>query len=238
MATSGWSKRRAKDMIRHIFIELHFDKTQTINIAAQGDVCLVVGENEAEVGYIVDSHTPKLASPIFAALLGPRFAEGNALILHQDHQNANVSPFNVTLPEDDGKAMKLLLDHIHFRQVSDRLELADLVDLAVVVDKYQCQTALNHYATAQMRLLVDSNGFSDKLAEYLGLSIAFRSHEIFHAVTMGLALTSSANGSSSVESRVAASSTAAIVPERIITAVERLRDHYEKEAITTISSCC
>ncbi|KAK4898064.1 hypothetical protein LTR27_004450 [Elasticomyces elasticus] len=107
-----------------------------LDILPDGDIILAVsGSLELRVSSVVLSMT----SPVFKTMLGPHFAEGQAL-----RRNMTGLPHVVTLPDDGAEPMKTLclVSHhqtkaIHFSSctVARATFVIELVDLA---DKYDC----------------------------------------------------------------------------------------------------
>ena len=152
-----------------------------IVIDDHGDVCIIAttGAGE-EVGYMVSSSVLRLQSPVLATLFGSNFAEGNAL----SERAQGCPPINVSLLEDGASALHLLLRILHLKPIAEEVTLNMLLDLAVLVDKYQCQSACRQQTTYCMKKQLRSNGFSKDLPEYLGLAIVFRNDEVFETVNL------------------------------------------------------
>lgn len=144
-------------------------------IAPEGDLVLIVGE--AQVKLLVASAILSSASKVFKALLGPRFKEG------QTHGSTG-QPKAITFPEDNTQAMLDMVRVLH-NQVDDSFIAPSgdrVLDLAVVIDKYDCAKSvkLQSYALLMGAPLVDpASSFTDcakaALAAYLLRSpFAFR----------------------------------------------------------------
>ncbi|KAK4891354.1 hypothetical protein LTR27_010008 [Elasticomyces elasticus] len=81
---------------------------------------------------------PQEVTLIEEAMLGPHYLEGQA-------PRSAEQPKEVQLPDDDPNAMNVLLALIHFQDPDKKKALispAELANLAVAVDKYDCITAL------------------------------------------------------------------------------------------------
>ena len=114
----------------------------TIEIDRSGDLTLVLSKSpdssaeEKKQTLLVSSKVLSLASPVFAAMLSPRFREG------QRSDSGTLDP--LSLPDDDAVAMTTLCRVFHFRYdelpVKPGLEL--LKNLAVLCDKYDCVAPL------------------------------------------------------------------------------------------------
>ena len=81
---------------------------------------------------LVSSKVLSLASPVFAALLGPKFLEGN-------HIRRGDSPI-IELHDDDPAAITLICNILHYRydSVPTQLEAEQLRQIAILCDKYDC----------------------------------------------------------------------------------------------------
>ena len=103
-------------------------------IAPTGDMVLVVGEKETQLR--VHSLCMRTASTVFDAMFGPHFWEGQP--------SNGASPKEITMPDDDAKAMIFICNIIHHRNdiLPDVLQPAELADIAVAADKYDCLRAL------------------------------------------------------------------------------------------------
>lgn len=93
-------------------------------IDPEGDVILICGEIEFQVS----SKVLSLASPVFKALFGPCFAEG---------QPTSRKASRIQLPDDDAESMRFMCAVLHHKCASAQgIGLERLEKLAVVTDKY------------------------------------------------------------------------------------------------------
>lgn len=76
-----------------------------------------------------------LSSPVFKSMLGPSFKEGHTL--------AAASTIELSLPEDDPRAMAILCHILHLRNhnVSLYPSAKQVLDVAQLADKYDCTEA-------------------------------------------------------------------------------------------------
>ncbi|KAI5356901.1 putative BTB/POZ domain-containing protein [Septoria linicola] len=110
------------------------------DIAPEGDVTLVFGATEdAQTTRIrVSSVVLSLGSPVFKAMLGPHFKEGQIL--------KTGSQLDLPLPDDDPEIMLLICEVMHMKRVTmNQPNPERLLRLAVVVDKYDCRVALAYF---------------------------------------------------------------------------------------------
>jgi len=113
----------------------------TIDIATtDGDVLLVLGETRLRVSSVILSS----ASPVFKAMLGQNFLEGQG-------ERSSQSPKEVALLDDDADAMTRLCRLLHHQDSMPAdphhaLSLAtiaeELLNLMIVADKYCCTSSI------------------------------------------------------------------------------------------------
>ena len=87
---------------------------------------------------LVSSYMLSHASPVFKAMLSPKYQEETEL------NNSSTSTLEVALPDDDPESISLMCHILHTRNnsVPNYLKLSKILDLARVVDKYDCCEAL------------------------------------------------------------------------------------------------
>lgn len=110
-----------------------------VDIVHDGDVVLLVGREDKEQKQKrirVHSLVLRTASPYFAILLGPNFAEGQNL--------SSESPKDIPVHENDPTFLEIILNVIHFRTdaVPDPPDPALVLELAIATDKYDFIRAL------------------------------------------------------------------------------------------------
>lgn len=142
-----------------------------------GDLVLMLGSGD-EVDMIrVHSRVLSLASPVFATMLSPRFAEGQAL---EDNKGTVDDPTIIGLPDDDPTAMSLICHTLHFqRDAAQRLLYPPevLKRLAVICDKYNMSKALSPWSRIWMDTCHMENHF-DRLRT-AEISYGLAHHESF-----------------------------------------------------------
>ena len=117
----------------------------TMTIAKHGDIMVTLGrESDTISNVLVCSVALSLLSPVFAAMFGGRFREGQAL--------STESPSSVSLLEDDPHAMLLICNIAHFRTTDLPIRLSPLTfaNFAVACDKYQCAEGLQAWSKVWM----------------------------------------------------------------------------------------
>ena len=135
----------------------------------------------------------------------------------------------------------MLLKMLHPVPVPDGMFEPELQAFAVVLDKYQCQAACVVNAPAWMKTLLYRFGFDLGLANFVGLAIAFRSHEVSALATMGVALTSAEVAKEhepnhlAVRYRIEHTPLAHIIPDDVINRIEELRAKSITEIISVVA---
>ena len=103
---------------------------------------LLVGPDKVSIR--ASSKVLSLASPVFDKMLGPHFAEGQALLKKDSPEKSAESPTEIALPDDDPEAMVLFCDTIHFkRHATPYIEFSLLAKMASLSEKYDCSLALS-----------------------------------------------------------------------------------------------
>ncbi|KAL8628824.1 hypothetical protein Q9189_005456 [Teloschistes chrysophthalmus] len=107
-----------------------------------------------------------ISSPVFKALIRPRFQEGQALTAsqllglapHQTHATGSrntdqtMQPVKIPLPDDDAQAMTWLCHALHLRGFLDhKPDLALVERVAILSKKYQCAQALGPWTSVWLK---------------------------------------------------------------------------------------
>ena len=109
-----------------------------------GDLVLKLGSGDEVTSIRVHSKVLSLASPVFASMLSPRFAEGQAL---EDNKGTVDSTTTIDLPDDDPEAMSWLCGALHFKEdAAQKMSYSLLMRLAVICDKYNMSKALSPWS--------------------------------------------------------------------------------------------
>lgn len=148
------------------------------DISPDGDVMLVVGSQGIELR--VSSHCLRAASSVFNIMFGPHWKEGQNL--------CSSRPTEVRLVEDDADMMQLICCVIHHRNddIPHTIDGRTALRLAVVIDKYDCARAMQHFIQWYMR---PDGEAMDTLSEQAYLTAAayiLKNDELFHHLTRGL----------------------------------------------------
>lgn len=123
-----------------------------------------------------------LASPLFAAMLGPGFQEGDAL---EENGYAEIE-----LPDDDPKAFQtaMLIVHGQTRSIHWELNIREFFELAILTDKYALHESVEsmtwHWATG-FGLAILSGTPEEQIALVIS-SWIFKETYVFAAATSRL----------------------------------------------------
>ena len=151
--------------------------THSVDADPAGDLVLKLGTGDEVTLIRVHSKVLSLASPVFAAMLSPRFAEGQAL---EANRGLVESTTTIDLPEDDPKAMSFLCRTLHFKENGAQRKLYSpefLMGLAVICDKYRMSRALSPWSNIWMeRFQLEDQ---DEYFDAAGISYGLEHHESF-----------------------------------------------------------
>lgn len=120
-----------------LLIEYHHMAKLDI-IDPDGDVIIAIGKS----GFQVSSKVLSLASPVFKALFGPNFAEGQFVI-----DNARL----IELHDDDPEALGIMCRLLHHQPVPPSPNSIEVLEkMAIIVDKYNCARAMLYWAKLEI----------------------------------------------------------------------------------------
>lgn len=114
-------------------------------LCPHSDLFLVVGPNKQPIG--VDARTLRRVSNVFEAMFKPPWLESTKLAENR------ISPPELVLPEDDFRAMNVICCIIHHRNdlVPSDISASDILQVAIVADKYDMLTALKYPAAEWLK---------------------------------------------------------------------------------------
>jgi hypothetical protein len=134
---------------------------------------------EQQVRTRVSSKHLTLASRVFKSMLQPGFVEGNQL------RSQSLAEFS--LPDDNPAATLILLNLIHGknRKVPSEISLKMLVEIAILVDKYELLETTDLILDQWLENLGDSihRDYRGDILSWLCVSCVFRRRYIFEHVT-------------------------------------------------------
>lgn len=111
-----------------------------------GDVVLKLGSGDEATLIRVQSRVLSLASPVFAAMLSPRFVEGQAL---EKSKGMADSTTTIDLPDDDPGAMNFICRILHFMEdaAQQTYHLPFIISrVAEICEKYDMSRALSPWS--------------------------------------------------------------------------------------------
>ena len=151
--------------------------TNSFDVDPGGDLVLKLGPVDEPILIRVSSKVLSLASPVFAAMLSPRFAEGQAL---DDIKGMVDSTTTIDLPDDNPNAMSVICKTLHFQEdAAQRISYQPdiLMGLAVICDKYNMLRALSSWSHIWMETYHGKN--QDDRFYIASISYGLEHHESF-----------------------------------------------------------
>ena len=195
----------------------------SVQFDSDGDVILVISsEAQRTARFQVNSHCLCLASSVFRAMLGvnAHFTEGNAL----RNRDARSPPVDVTLGDDDPKALALLLRVVHHQYAWIPKTLSDdhLYEIAIVCDKYDMRQILEPWLDQWIPVDTQVGG---KIAgdQWLFIAYVFGRQDLFTGLSKDLILTSTVDAGGSL---------LALLPMSDVPDARRSFNHYIPSAIS------
>lgn len=148
------------------------------DISPNGDVVLVVGPREARLR--VTSQCLSSASKVFSAMFNSQWSEGQNL--------SEKAPKDIFLEEDDAMAMRRICFVIHHRNdlVERVVSPREVLDMAILADKYDLGIALTYAMAQWLRPKAMSNHF--ETAYIMAAAYLLQNEEVFTARSLSLLL--------------------------------------------------
>ncbi|KAM3064615.1 hypothetical protein ACMFMF_011897, partial [Clarireedia jacksonii] len=146
-------------------------------IDPNGDVVLGFfdSNDEPQDSYLVSSKFLSLASPVFATLFQPYFAERKKLLAHYRP--------TIEMREDNDFSMETILNILHHHgSMTERMTAEELADLAIHSDKYRCVNALGPWIAHWFDKLQHTNT-SDELGYLVLAAYMFSDKGEFGSIT-------------------------------------------------------
>ena len=171
-------------------------KVSNVQFDPNGDVILVIS-SERTARFQVNSHSLCLASSVFQAMLGANahFKEGTAL----RNRATNSPPIEISLGDDDARALALLLRIVHHQYDWVPRTLGDdqLYQVAIVCDKYDMRQILGLWLD---QLIAEGTKCGGMVAgdQWLFVSYAFGRQALFTQLSKDLILTSTVDAGGSL----------------------------------------
>jgi BTB/POZ domain-containing protein len=126
-------------------------KATQFHVTSIADVCLVFPSG---IKIFANVSVLRNASPVFRAMMGPQFQEGQTII------NNTASTPEIAFPEDDSEVMLTLARLLHHREIelANKLKAKHIYEVAVLADKYDvCHVVKSALATLPIQRDVQKN---------------------------------------------------------------------------------
>jgi len=163
-------------------------KVASIEFDHEGDVLLILLSASGIARFRVNSNILCIASPVFRAMLGAnsKFKERAAL----SARTPTSEPLELSLPDDDPKALVVILRVIHLQYdwVPPSLDENQLYKIAVICDKYDMRQSLEVWLAKWISPLVDPPAKPISGDKWLFIAYAFGRQDLFSRLTKDLIL--------------------------------------------------
>ena len=160
---------------------------RTLYVDPSGDVELVAIHGDESKTFCVSSHAMRHASPAWRAMLDP--ANG--------FNEASFGEKPVKLHDDDFEALfiVLLASHLKFLDIPAKVEFDILVEICVVVDKYDCIGVLSPWLPGWVSQLATESHISENGPEWSFVAWITGNEEIFKHTTYQILISCKTNDS-------------------------------------------
>lgn len=147
-------------------------------IATDGNVIFVVGPHKKRLQ--VSSFILQNASKYFRNMFGPNFSEGQGL-------TADIRK-EILMPGDDANALEIICKILHHRNdaISESLNPAEVLEIALTADKFDCIVAMKHATTVWLSP-GDVQGFSE-LGQLMAAAYILDNPQAFSQITLSMIL--------------------------------------------------
>lgn len=125
------------------------------------------------------------ASPVFRAMLGPASSFREACELRK--MSATAEPYRLVLEDDNPEALAVILLALHCQNkfVPVTVSFQNLLDLAIICDKYDCATAVSLWTdiwTKDWKKMAQDAGYE----QWLFIAWTFGVEDVFHSLSKKL----------------------------------------------------
>ncbi|KAH7021581.1 uncharacterized protein B0I36DRAFT_297316 [Microdochium trichocladiopsis] len=195
-------------------------------ICGRGDVILLIGPHQAPLK--VQSRCLRTASKVFDAMFGPNWNEGQNL--SQDR------PKSVELGDDDFGAMHTVCCVIHHRNDlwTPSLDPADVLRVAIVVDKYDLSVAMKFALAQWLKLRDDMNMI--QLGYIMAAAYRLRDEGNYVETTLALILRCDASYWCLSEHEMISEVLSAETPGKVVYFLEERRNHMRADILRILGS--
>ncbi|RFU33368.1 hypothetical protein B7463_g2946, partial [Scytalidium lignicola] len=148
-------------------------KLETVEIDPHGDVRLLVKDDKGNSKILIaSSKVMSLVCQPWRAMLGPDSKFREAQVKHME---------TIPFPDDDARAVEIMLyiAHLRFDKVPSKVDIDDLVEIAILADKYDAGHILQAWLGRWLNLvqpLMDTPGYEQQwlsISSIMGLPGAF-----------------------------------------------------------------
>ena len=170
-------------------------KVATVQFDVDGDILLLLSSSEGSARFQVSSSALCLASPVFRAMLGAKskFKESKDL----QEKKCGEPPLEITLGDDDPKALAIILRIIHHQPsyVPESLSEQNLWQIAILLDKYDLREATKFWIDLWVKPYLNPAGQPLALSSYftggrgIFLAYAFGNEILFKSISKDIILT-------------------------------------------------
>lgn len=158
-----------------------------MDIVPYGDLILEVDSPVGLARFKVVSAVLCLASPVFRAMLGPDSNFKEACELRD--AEASTEPYVIPLEDTDPRALAVILNAIHLRNdyVPQSISFANLYELAVICDKYDCAAAVTLWVFIWIKSWKDL-ALQPGYEKWLFIAWTFKNEDVFASLSKKIIL--------------------------------------------------
>ena len=170
-------------------------KVANVQFDVDGDILLLLSSDEGNIRFQVSSSALCLASPVFSAMVGVKgkFKESKSL----QEKKGGEPPLEITLSDDNPKALAVILRIIHHQHDSVPKSLAEenLWEIAILVDKYDLREATLPWTCLWAKPYLKLDGSPLASCTYftgdkgIFLAYAFGNEVLFRSISKNIILT-------------------------------------------------
>ncbi|KAK5938082.1 hypothetical protein PMZ80_009671 [Knufia obscura] len=153
--------------------------SETIEIANDGDVILVVGTADDQLRLRVNSVFLRASSKFFNTLLGGNFAEGQNL--------SSDKPKEIPLPEDDPETIRWICQVAHLKNggLPSRLDKEQMCMMVEAIDKYDLRETMAPVMNEWLNPYKAKGTDLSDMEVYLDAAMRFEYPTAFYRITEG-----------------------------------------------------
>lgn len=111
-------------------------------------------EDVPPIRLLVSAKVLSVASETFAAMLSPKYLEGQSL--------SSDDPPTIEFGEDKGETFYILCSLLHHRQVEDLPDDGELLDLVILADKYGCMPSMHNHVSLWLKAIMSATSPTER----------------------------------------------------------------------------